>query len=174
MKIAIVDFETTGLDPYNYAEIIEIGMVVVESDTGEIISKIDMKVKPNYPWLATDEAIKVNGYSDGDWQNAMSKERAISLMQAYATDAVFASWNVSFDWLFMAAFLRETKTKDFFPHRRLDVMSMAFQFMRKGHEMPKPFSLRNVCEHFGIEPEPEPHRALNGAMCAYNIFKKIQ
>lgn len=172
MKIALIDVETTGLDPDKNHELIEIGMVVFDAETCIIESELDIKVKPDFPWLGDDKALAMNGFNEDAWTNAMSKERAIDLLQQKSEGAAFAAWNATFDWTFLRATMRETKRLDTFSHRRLCVMSMAFQHLPFG--IVKPFSLENVCKYLGIIPEPMPHRAINGARAAYEVYKKIQ
>ena len=180
MKIAIVDLETTGLSPYQNAEIIEIGMIVFDTDTGVRIADFSQKVKPEFPWLGTDEAMKVNGYNEADWVNAVPLKRALEMMEAKANNCVFASWNVAFDWGFIDWAFRESKMKNFFAQRKLDVLSMAYQWAYSNITVADfkaklvPFRLKNFCLAVGVEPEPEVHRAINGAECAYQIFKEIQ
>ena len=65
-NIAIVDLETTGLDEQLH-EIIEVGMVVVNQKTLEIIDTLDMKVRPTHPETASAKALEVNGYNEEDW-----------------------------------------------------------------------------------------------------------
>ena len=176
MKIAIVDFETTGLDPEIH-EIIEIGMVIVDADTLEIEDEFSIKVRPVFPNLATQEAIAVNGYNHESWKDAVYLERALYLMFLKSKTMVFASWNVTFDWSFMHRALRKNRIEDPFHRRKFDIASMAYTriFGAFGsYWNDKEMSLREVCLRFDLPEESFPHTALNGAQCAYQVFKKIQ
>ena len=55
-------------------------------------------------------------------------------------------------------------------HDRLDVLTIAWV---KGLKNEKSLSLKNACQVFGVPKEPEPHSALNGAMTAYKLFRKL-
>ncbi len=91
-----------------------------------------------------------------------------------AGENVFCAYNVSFDWgfineaFFKAEIDNPMSTKE--NHDRLDLLSIAWE---KGLKKEKSWSLKSACNLFGIEPEPEPHNALNGAMTGYKLFKKL-
>jgi DNA polymerase III epsilon subunit-like protein len=98
-------------------------------------------------------------------------------MQKYAEktkDAIFCAYNVSFDWGFVNEAFRRVRiinpmsTRE--NHSRLDLLTLAWQEGLKNEDS---LSLKNACKIFGVPPEPEPHSALNGAMTAYELFKKI-
>jgi len=55
-------------------------------------------------------------------------------------------------------------------YHRLDLLSIAWTKSLKDKEK---WSLKTACEIFNIPPEPEVHRAINGAMTAYQLFKKL-
>jgi len=65
---------------------------------------------------------------------------------------------------------RETGIKDEMDYHRLDVLSIAWA---KGMKESEKWNLKVACEMFGVAPEPDPHNALNGAMTAYKLFKKL-
>lgn len=171
MKIALIDLETSGLDPDNNAEVIEIGAVVFDSETLEISKELDVKVKPDFDWLGDPKAYEVNGYTKEAWANALPKERALAYIKPYVDGAVFMAYNNTFDWMFMRALMKETKTLDFFHYRKLCVLSMAYAVIP--HDKIKNWKLSTVCEFFSIPPEPAVHRAVNGAKCAFEVYKKI-
>jgi DNA polymerase III epsilon subunit-like protein len=98
-------------------------------------------------------------------------------MRQYAEktqEAIFCSYNVSFDWGFITeALYRSGITNPMATranHNRLDMLTLAYA---KGLKDSPSLSLKSACEMFGIAPEPEPHSALNGAMTAFELFKKI-
>lgn len=172
-KIAITDLETTGDVPSRH-EIIEIGLVVFNPNTFEILDTMDKKVKPEHIETAVREAILYNGYNEEGWKDAVSLEEAIGEYGKKTKDCVFCAYNVSFDWGFIneafAKFGIDNPMATRENHDRLDLLTLAWE---RGLKNEKSFSLKSACNLFGIPPEPDPHSALNGALTSYELFKKL-
>ena len=66
---------------------------------------------------------------------------------------------------------RKTGVKDRMDYHRLDLLSIAWTKSLKDKEK---WSLKTACEIFDIPSEPAVHRAINGAMTAYELFKKLK
>lgn len=172
-KIAMTDLETGG-DIFGAHEILEIGLVLFDPETFEIIDSYNRKVKPTNIENAKQAALDYNGYNEKDWEDAVSLEEAIKEYKERAGENIFCSYNVSFDWGFInEAFFRfgiENPMSTRENHDRLDLLSIAWV---KGLKNESSFSLKTACRLFDVPPEPEPHNALNGAMTAYKLFKKL-
>lgn len=172
-KIAMTDLETSG-DIFGVHEILEIGLVLFDPETFGIIDSYNRKVKPTNIENAKQAALDYNGYNEKDWEEAVSLEEAVREYKERAGDGVFCAYNATFDWGFINhAFLKtgiENPMSTFENHDRLDLLSIAWT---KGLKNESSFSLKTACRLFGIAPEPEPHNALNGAMTAYKLFKKL-
>lgn len=169
MKIALVDIETTGLDPRKH-EIIEMGVVIFESDTNKIIQCLDMRIKPERPEDGDPKAYALNGYNKEEWGNCMSLSTAMKLFSTNTVGATFLAYNVTFDWGFMSEAFQKTGIPNEMHYHRMCLMSMAW--VKLPHEG-QGWKLKNVCERLGVEPEPEVHRAINGAMSAFKVYKKL-
>ncbi len=168
--IAMTDVETTGLDVRRH-EIIEIGLVVVDQKTFEVLDTLDVKVIPSHIETASPQSSLVTGYRPDHWEGAVSLKEAMTQYAAKTRGALFASWNITFDWQFVEEAFRLTGVRDGTDYHRLDVPSIAWMFFRdRGLET---FRLEKVCEFFGIPPEPSPHRGINGAMKAYEVLRRI-
>ena len=120
---------------------------------------------------AVPEALKLNGYKPEDWQAALTLAEAMKIYTEKTQGAIFCSWNVSFDWGFINEAFRKTKTRDGMDYHRLDVLSIAWDKELKHLDK---WNLKKACEILAIPPEPDVHAALNGAMTAYKVFKKLQ
>ncbi len=170
----MTDLETSGELPSRH-EILEIGLVLFDAKTFEILDKLDVKVKPEHIENAVPAAIERNGYKAENWKNAISLKDAMTIYGEKTKGAIFCSYNVSFDWAFiMEAFHicdlpNPMMTRE--NHDRLDLLTLAWVTGLKNEPS---FSLKSACKLFGIPPEPEPHTALNGAMTAYELWKKLQ
>jgi len=168
--LAITDLEMTGLDA-DIHEIIEIGLVVINQDTLEIIDTLDVKVKPEHIETAAPDALAVNGYKEEDWKDAASLYDAMVQYNQKTPNAVFAGWNITFDWAFMEKAFKKTGIRHTMEYHRIDILSFAWGKLRnRGLDQ---IRLSAICRYFGIEEEPKQHRAINGAMKAYEVLQKL-
>ncbi len=122
------------------------------------------------------EALEVNGYNEERWLDAVDLHTAIEMYASKTKDCVFCAYNVAFDWGFISeAFVKtgivnHMNTEE--NHDRLDLLTMAWMASLKNSEKRK-FNFQRACAVFGVPIEPDPHTALNGAMTAYALYKKI-
>lgn len=168
--IAITDVETTGLDPQKH-EIVEIGLVLIDQETGEVIDTLDIKVRPEHIETADEVALKLNGYNEADWQDAASILEAIALYGEKAQNAIFCSHNVTFDWSFILEAFKRAGLKSSLDYHRLDLFTLIWSKTRDSNI--ESFNLSRVAQFLGLPEEPLPHRAINGARTAHEIFKRI-
>ena len=169
--IAITDFETSGLNPLTQ-EILEIGMVLVNQKTLQIMDALDMKVYLEYPEWADINALKYNGYDPIVWM-VYGKElsEAMAIYSQKTKDAIFCSYNMMFDWPFLEKAFKKTGVKNLLYCNPLDLLTMSWLKLRNsGLEK---YKMDEVAKHLGVPEEPMPHRALNGAMTAYEIYKRL-
>src|SRR3989344_2858521 len=152
-------------------EILEIGLVVFDQSTFEILSTYEAKVKPLHIENAVPAALERNGYKEEDWQTAIFLEQAMQVYGEKTKDCIFCAYNVSFDWSFVNQAFWQNKIQNPMStrenHDRLDLLSIAWE---RGLKKEKNLSLQNACQLFGVPSEPFPHSALNGAMTAYELF----
>lgn len=172
-KIALTDLETSG-DVPGVHEILEIGLVVFDLETFEIKDTLDLKVKPERIENAIKAALDYNGYTPEKWKGASSLEDVIRQYGEKTKDCIFCSYNVSFDWGFINEAFYNAKIENpmstLANHDRLDLLTMAWM---KGLKEEGSLSLKTACKLFDIPSEPDPHSALNGAMTAYKLFRKL-
>ncbi len=158
-NICILDIETTGLDPYSH-EIIEIGALL----NGK---RFNVKVMPRHPKTAEKASIRINGYTQKKWEKAVQLQTAMLELTEFAKGSTLATYNVSFDWLFLHRSFALTFGTSPFIYHRIDIMSMVYE--RTGKIM----TLKEACKEFGIREEPKVHRAINGANRAYQVMEKL-
>jgi DNA polymerase-3 subunit epsilon len=168
--LAIVDVETTGDNSLRH-ETLEIGLLVVRQNNLEIIDEMNEKVKPHHMERAMPVAYDVAGYNEKDWQDAKELSEIMSVFSQKTKDAVLTSYNVSFDWSFIAQAFHKTGVKNLMDYHRLDIMSMFWQFSGGNLES---IRLKKACEMFGIEAQPEIHRAIDDAHKALEVLKKLK
>ncbi len=164
--IIIVDLETTGLDSEKH-EIIEIGAVKINA--GETF---EVKIHPMRIKDADPKALQVNGYKKENWSEAFMPKLGLMLFNEFVGDnePYFMSYNATFDWGFLQKAYADHKTKVPFHYHRLDLMTIAWDRLPDGAAL----SLKKVCEYLALSPEPSVHQALNGALCALEVYKKLK
>ena len=171
--IAMTDLETSGDVPAIH-DILEIGLVLFNQKYFEIVDTLDLKVRPRHIETAVPAALEWNGYKPENWLDAVGLEEAMRLYAEKTQDAIFCSYNVSFDWMFINQAFHETGIENpmstFENHDRLDVLTLAWS---KGLKGGPSLSLKEACRLFDIPPEPFPHNALSGAMTTYKLWKKL-
>ena len=169
----MVDLETTGLDAQQH-EIIELGIVVFEAEAPfTIIDTLNLKIKPEHPETGSAAAYRVNGYTEEAWKDAVTLKEAITRIWDVngISKSNFCSYNVTFDWSFMQEAYKKLGEREPFHHLKLDMFSLAWGRIPQGNL--NRWNLKSVCEYLGVPPEPEVHRALNGAMAAYNSYARL-
>ncbi|MDE2001060.1 MAG: 3'-5' exonuclease [Patescibacteria group bacterium] len=179
--LAFTDLEMTGLQPTHYAsgtfqpwhEICEIGLVLADPHTLDILDTLDIKVRPDRMALADPKALAVNGYDEKEWRDAKSLYDALTLFNHKAAGAVLIAHNVTFDGAFLDAAYAMTGIQSLLDYHRLDLLSIAKAIAEaKGYSLEK-IGLSRVAEFLGLHGEEHPHRAVNGAKLAYEVYKKL-
>lgn len=169
-RISIIDLETTGLDPQMH-EIIEIGVVIFDDQTFKVIDQLDLRVKPAHPERGDAGAYKVNGYNKKDWNNCMDIRLALSLVKARTEGTMFCAHNMIFDWGFLEEASKQTGIPFDFDRHKIDLFTLAWA--KIPHAKLQSWSLKTICTYLGIPPEPAIHRALNGALAEFEVYKKL-
>ncbi len=166
----MTDIETTGLNPMVH-EIIEIGCVILNPQTGETINEFEVKIAPLRILDAHPKALEVNGYREEDWRSASSLQEGLRQYADAIRSCVFCAQNATFDWSFLSnAFGKEQINLDIDYHR-LDLMSLGYAKLREKGVLK--YSLNSMAEFFSLAGEPFPHRALTGARIAAQVYTRL-
>jgi len=176
-NLAFIDLETTGLDAEKH-EIIEIGCIIARQIPCEgkgcgleVIAELDLKVKPEHIETSDPESLKINGYHEADWMFAVSLDQAMKALAEKTEGAILVAQNVSFDWLFLEKAFVKTGVPNKMDFHRLDLISMAYAKLYHD-EHARRFSLRALCEHFGIKNE-NAHSAMADIRAEFEIYKRL-
>lgn len=185
--LAFTDLETTGLEKLRadsrgserlcrWHEICEIGLVLANQKTLEIIDTWSAKMHVDFPCRMSPEALAVNGYNEAVWRKeAIGLRAALAEYSRRAKGAVFVSQIDTFDWTFLE--IAFTVWQMPFPierHKRDFPSYVAGVLEGKGYPQLESYSLRNIAKFLGLSDEPMPHRALNGATQLYKVYKAIR
>ena len=177
---AIVDLETTGLNP-NYNEIIDIGLILIDKDLNEI-GRFNSKVLPLYPKRINPEARKINGFDLIVWEkeNALSSEEAtkklIAFLSNFKRKPYFIAFNSWFDSAFLSNLFRtyDYRFDNWFDYKVFDIPSMALAcgYFPEGENFND-----DLAKLLNVTPEtknPLLHTGESGVNYNYAILKSLQ
>ncbi len=175
---AFLDIETTGRHP-GIHEILEIGVVITNSDMSEMLDSFELKTRPERIEDAEQEALAINHWSEEAWRDAMPLVQALNIFGEKIKGATPAGWNVSFDRAFLEPAMNRSGAV-------LDTWGLDYTwydvkmfFVRwaylTGQEAifgPR-FSLSSAMRNFGISTDDH-HHALPDAMATWKIAKILE
>ena len=102
VPIAVIDFETTGLDPKEH-EVVQLAVVLFRD--GEPTDRYCTLVNPGIP--IPEEATAIHGIGDGDVKDKPNIQAAIEAAGHLLVQAAPAAYNAPFDKGFMRVALRQ-------------------------------------------------------------------
>jgi ATP-dependent DNA helicase DinG len=178
-KLAFVDLETTGLDPFR-CEIIEVGIVLAEQKFDasgvqylELLSEHNIQLIPEHIATADAKGLEINKYHTRDWSAAVAQEEGLLHVAALLDGTVFIAQNVGFDWAFLQKAGNEHGI-DFdklVHYHKLDLASMVFGKLYHEPKLFK-FSLREMTVFFDVTNQ-DAHTALADARATFEVCKKL-
>ncbi len=175
-KLAFIDTETTGLNILKH-EVIEIGCVVVsqnwegEKPAFEVVEEFEIKVKPERIEDADPVSLRINGYDPERWTDALPLRDAMKLLATKTDGAIMVSHNIAYDFAYLQKAFIDTGVENKMHYHMLDTISFAYAKFQNLGSVDR-FSLRFLCEHFGIENK-RAHTALSDAHASFELYKKL-
>jgi DNA polymerase-3 subunit epsilon len=164
------DLETTGLDADKH-EILEIGALLVDPEALDVLDSFNCCVKPEHIETADPQALKINGYSEEAWLDALPLKEGLERFARWGEHGLLVGYNVCFDWSFLRCGFNSTGVKHTFDYHRIDVPSIAFALFFDD-PLFEDLGLRAVSQFFGIK-RGTAHRALPDAEATYQVFRKL-
>lgn len=172
-RIAVIDVETTGLNPVKH-EILEIGCLIAErQDDGDfkVLKEFECKVKPNRIEDAEEGALRVNGYNEADWMFAHTIEEALKELNEVAKGAVMVAHNLCFDHAFIDNAYRATGIESAMHYQKIDTLTYAVAKLDGDPDLSN-WSLRALCEYYGVLNE-KAHTAMADVRATYEVFRRM-
>lgn len=176
--LAIVDVETTGLEPGRH-EMIDLGAIYTTLE-GEELGRFFIRITPEHPERAGEVARSINGFSEERWEtlDATSPAAAVAAFLAFHESMsegrryMFTAYNASFDRAFLDALLKahDSGFDRLYTYFALDLPSMAF-----GAGAIDLVNAR-VAASFGLPPEtddPLEHTGLSGAEWNLELYRAM-
>lgn len=166
-----IDVETSGIDPHK-SSLLSIGAVNINNPQ-------DFFYIECRPWEGAEvheEALKVNGFSHDEimTRNVTEAQAIKDFFQWLKAGPMMIAHNSAFDSGFIAAAALRADLPNPFSFRTIDIHSIVHTHItQKGEIPPGKLSLNTCLEYLGLPREPDPHNALTGAQCNYDIYNKI-
>lgn len=150
-SIVVLDFETTGLNPYA-DRIIEIGAVKLEN--GQVTDSFSMLVNPETPLSA--KVIQITNIQDFMLKDQPKAAEALPKLLDFIGACPLAAHNASFDMAFLQAELNRLGLSYELPE--IDTLA----FAQKLYPQIKRYNLASLCKYLGVVLK-NAHRAVHDA-----------
>jgi len=163
VSFAVVDFETTGINPET-DRVIQVAAIVINGE-GEIVESFDTVVRPESPDEYTHGAEHVHGISVEQVAQGMPLREALEKLWTISEGNVFTAHNATFDINFLHAESQrvglENKIDTY-----VDTLALA---RRTDLDRTRKHSLHALCEHYGITHE-NAHEAKSDATATAELL----
>jgi DNA polymerase III epsilon subunit-like protein len=162
------DVETGGLDPDRH-DIIDIACVRTDPTGKTVLDEYSSRIIPVRPVDAA--AARVNGYTAEKWAaGAVPLNTAMVHVLKVARDCLFTAHNVSFDWSFLEAAMKECQQRWPSTYHKIDTVALAMPMLRAG--LVENVKLTTLTKFFGIE-HTDAHSALSDARACREVFLRL-
>ena len=185
MLAIFLDIETTGLDPFRHRPI-EIAVKIFDVNTGEKKGEYQSVIRQSREnWDESDpKSIEVNGFTWDLIQIGLENGQVGKDIESFFEnagvvrgEAVFICQNPAFDRAFFGHIVSVYRQEDLnWPYHWLDLASMYWsKVAQEGKEFPGEMKLSKnaIAREYGIAPEEQPHRAMNGVDHLILCYQKV-
>lgn len=165
-RFAVIDVETTGLNPAT-DRILQVAAVVVD-ESGTVMESFDTVVRPESPSEYTHGAEHVHGISRAAVENGMPLRDAIERLKQMSSNAVFTAHNARFDLGFLAAEASRVGAEwsvDSF----VDTLHLSRSLDESREHSHR---LTDLCDRYGIERD-RAHDALSDARATAQLLTML-
>lgn len=160
LTLAVIDVETTGLDP-TVDRVMEVGIIRFEK--GEVVERYGRLINPGMP--IPEDSARITGIKDEDVQDQPSFEELADEIHERLRGVGIVAYNLSFDRSFMKAELERCGLEWPEEAPTLDPLIFARQFFKNSPRK----NLGAISKLLGI-PLEEAHRATHDAEVAGKVL----
>lgn len=167
-KLAIIDVETTGLDPHTH-ELTEFAIIRLDREGKEEL-RWSTKIKPVHLETASPYALEITDFSDEKWANAPLLEDVGQQIMDSLQGCILVGHNVSFDEGFLSHHLTKAGCQGKVPYHKVDTVTLAFE-----HLVPQgltSLSLVNIRRFLGWDTS-KAHQAMGDVEDTYRLFRHL-
>jgi len=146
VSFAVVDFETTGLNPET-DRIVQLAAVIINGE-GDIVDSFDTIVKPESPVEYQHGAEHIHGITAEQVSGGMPLRKALEQLWSISAGNVFTAHNAPFDLGFLHAESERVGIEG-----RIDthIDTLALSRRTTTADSDRRHNLFALCEHYGIE-----------------------
>ncbi|MFM8794855.1 MAG: exonuclease domain-containing protein, partial [Acidimicrobiales bacterium] len=163
---AVVDVETTGLDP-GADRILQMAAVVVDS-RGRVVEEFETVVRPESPDEYEHGAEHIHGISREMVEQGMPLRNALQNFLSVVDGRILAAHNARFDVSFLHAESRRVGL-EWKVSRYVDTLQLS---RRTDTSSGRRHNLEALCEHYGVT-RARAHEASSDAKAAASILLKL-
>lgn len=160
-RYCVIDFETTGLSPYE-CEVIEFAAVRVEN--GEIGLNLASLCNPH--GYISRRITQITGITEHMTAGYPHFEELLPLLLDFIGDDILVAHNLPFDWGFLSNYCSRAQ-REYKPETLCTL-----QLSRRKLKGLSSYSLGSVSQHLRI-PNPAAHRALGDAMTTAEVLLRL-
>jgi DNA polymerase III epsilon subunit family exonuclease len=168
VSFAVVDLETTGVDP-STDRILQMAAIVVDG-TGKVVDTFDTIVKPESPEQYVHGAEHIHGISEAQVANGMPLRDALVRLRQISDGKFFTAHNAQFDIGFIHAESQRVGF-DMTVTSFVDTLQLA---RRTDAERTRKHTLDALCSHYGIERERAHEAKSDATATAELLFHLMQ
>ena len=167
VSFAVVDFETTGLNPET-DRIVQLAAIIVNGD-GEIVDSFDTIVKPESPDEYQHGAEHIHGISAEQVSGGMPLRKALEQLWSINAGHIFTAHNAAFDLGFLHAESERVGIKG-----RIEFHVDTLELSRRttGADTTRRHNLLALCEHYGIKRD-QVHDARSDATATAQLLMHL-
>ena len=167
VSFAVVDFETTGLNPET-DRIVQLAAVIVNGE-GHIVDSFDTIVKPESPAEYQHGAEHIHGISAEQVSSGMPLREALEQLWSISAGNVFTAHNASFDLGFLHA---ESERVGIEGQVEIHIDTLELSRRTAGTDTTRRHNLFALCEHYGIERD-QVHDAKSDATATAQLLMHL-
>jgi DNA polymerase-3 subunit epsilon len=167
VSFAVVDFETTGLNPET-DRIVQLAAIIMNGE-GDIIDSFDTIVKPESPSEYQHGAEHIHGISAEQVANGMPLRKALEQLWSISSGNVFTAHNAAFDLGFLHA---ESERVGIEGRIEFHIDTLELSRRTTGADTTRRHNLFALCEHYGIERD-QVHDAKSDATATAQLLMHL-